>query len=235
MALLDRAQLSWLQYARIGAINFSASGADDVVTTAITTVLSTAGDGGVAVPLQVASATLIGVVTATTDNVCLIVNTATKRPVADATGNEVYGKLTEAAGVYTLTYFSLIAGTETPYTGFSATGIDFYFIYQFDAYRFPRNSGTALSGKVIQQDPSGSAGSTNRIEKVTVTALNTLAALSFAPTATTNIILHVNGKSENAFGGGNAAFSVSGTAVTWSAANAGYALQTTMDVIAQYW
>ena len=40
-----------------------------------------------------------------------------------------------------------------------------------------------------------------------------------------------NGK---AFGGGAAAFSVSGTTITWSASNAGYSLQTTDNVIAFY-
>jgi hypothetical protein len=235
VALLDRSQLDILQYARIGAINFSATGASSVVTTPITTVLSTAGDGGVSVPLQVFTTTAVGLVTTGADNLVLVAATASKKPIADAAGNEVYGRLTEATGVYTLTYYTLVAGVETAYTFASATNIDFYFVYQFDSDRMPRNAGVSISARMVQNDPAGVAASGfSKFEKLTVTALNTLSALTIAPSSTTAIKLEVNGKTENPFGGANAAFSVSGTAVTWSATNAKYSLKTTFDVVAFY-
>jgi hypothetical protein len=236
MAKTDRSQLDWLQDARIGALNFASGAASSAtITSAITTVLSTAGDGGVSVPLQVFGATQPGVITTGGDNIAIIVSNATKRPIADASGNEVYGKITEAAGVYTLSYFSLIGGVETAYTFSSTINIDFYFAYRFDAARLPKNALIAIGSRVIQQDPSSSGGAVNRHEKLTITALNTLSALAQAPSSPTNILLFINGKVENPFGGGSAVFSVSGTAITWSAANAGYNLQTTFDAIAFYW
>lgn len=236
MALFDRSQIDSLQYARIGALNITASGSSTVVTTPITTVLSTAGDGGVAVPLQVFTTSTVGLVTTGADNVVLIGLNATKKPTADGSGNEVYGRLTEASGVYTVSYFTLVAGTETAYSFGSSTAIDIYFVYQFDLARMPRNAGVSVNARLIQNDPSGiGSGSIIKFEKLTVTALNTLSALTIAPTSGTTIQLIVNGKNENPFGGGSAAFSVSGTAVTWSATNAKYALQTTFDVIAFYW
>lgn len=240
MALFDRSQIDSLQYARIGGLNLSATGGSTVVTTPITTVLSTAGDNGasaVSVPLQVATTSTPGVVIAASDNIVLIAANATKRPVADVSNNEVYGRLTEAAGVYTLTYFSLINGTETAYSFGSATAIDFYFVYQFDLARMPRNSGISINARLIQQDPSGvgGSGSVNKEERLTVTALNTLSALTIAPTNGTSIRLFVNGKMESPRGGASASFSVSGTTITWSAANARYNMQTTFEVDAFYW
>jgi len=237
MALYDRSQIDSLQYARIGALNVSVTGSSTVVTTPITTVLSTAGDGGVSVPLQVFTTTAVGVVTTGVDNLALIALNATKKPTADASGNEVYGRLTEAAGVYTLSFFTLVAGTETAYSFGSSTAIDFYFVYQFDLARMPRNAGVSVNARLIQNDPtaSGGGGSINKYEKLTVTALNTLSALTIAPTSGTTIQLIVNGKNENAFGGGSAAFGVSGTTITWSATNALYSLKTTFDVAAFYW
>lgn len=236
MALTDRSQLNWLQDARIGALNFASGvGSSAVVTSPITTVLSTAGDGGVSVPLRVFSATQSGVITTGSDNIVIIVNAATKRPIADSAGNEVYGKITES-GAYTLSYFSLVAGVETVYTFASTVNIDFYFAYRFDAATLPKNALISIGSKLIQQDPSVNAGSTIKAEKLTVTALNTLSALTLGtPTSATNIFLIINNLTYNAFGGANAAFSVSGTAITWSAANAAFNIQTTFDVVAWYW
>lgn len=235
MTLLDKSQIDSLQFARIGALNLSATGGSTVVTSALTTVLATSGDGGVSVPLQPSTNSTVGLVTTGTDNVALIAATATKRPIADSNNNEVYAKLTEASGVYTLSYFSLVAGTETAFSFPSATNIDFYFVYQFDAARMPRNAGVSLNSRIIQQDPGAASSSLIKFEKLTVTALNAVSALTIAPSSATSIRLEVNGKTENPFGGASAAFSVSGTAVTWSAVNAQYPLRTTFDVVAFYW
>lgn len=221
-----------------GALNFSAAGSSSNVTAAITTVLSTAGRGGTSVPLQVANTIeSVGVVTTASDNRVEIWRTSDGAKIASA-GNEVYGRITEAGGVYTLSYFTSVGGTETAHTFASATGIDFYFSYRFDLARIPTNFATRLVARNVSQDPGGGGGSSAQwfLEKRNVTALNTVDALTKTPTSATNVFLIVNGKTENAFGGAAAAFSVNlGTkAITWSAPNSQYTLQTGMDVIAFY-
>jgi len=237
---IDRAQLNWLQDARVSIGGFAGTAAaSNIITAALTTALSSAGDNGVAVPLQIAGANTLGVITTPPDNVAIVLDATNKRPLADAGGNEIYGKITEAAGVYTLSYFKLVAGVETIHTFASANSLDVFFAYRYDAARFPKNAGLVVGGRIINQDPSLAGGSTVRSERLTVTATNTFSALSQAPTSATNILLIVGlnggGESLNAFGGGAAAFSVSGTTITWSAANAGYSVPTTYQVTAVYW
>lgn len=234
--LLDKSQIDWLQDARFGLLNFSASGASGNVTSALTTAVTTIGNGGVAVPLQVASAASVGLIVTTPNNLCRIVATSTKRPIADASNNEVYGRLTHNAGVYTLTYFSLVNGTETAYSFPSATNVDFYPVYRFDAARYPVDANVSTTAALIQDDPIVTIGGTtlNTPVLLTVTATNTLSALPVAPSAANRIFLNVNGKTEHTTGG-SPAFSVSGTTVTWNAANAGYSLLTTFEVYAIVW
>jgi len=238
---IDRAQLNWLQDARVSIGGFAGTAAaSNVITSALTTALSTAGDNGVAVPLQIAGANALGVITTPPDNVAIVLDATNKRPLADVSGNEIYGKITEAAGVYTLSYFKLVAGVETIHTFASANSLDVFFAYRYDAARFPKNAGLVIGGRIINQDPSSSGGgSTVRSERLTVTATNTFSALTVAPTSATNIILIVGlnggGESVNPFGGAAAAFSVSGTTITWSAVNAGYSVPTTYQVTAVYW
>lgn len=220
-------------FVRISA--YAATGANDTITTPITTALSTAGNGGVSVPLQVSSGnTVIGVVTASNFNRVQIFNSDTKLAMADENGNEIYGRLTESGGVYTLTYYVNDAGTETGYTFGSSTDIDFEFIYRFDFDRLPDSAVTSNKQRNVSDDPASIGGSDWFNEPITVTSTNTLDDLTHTPDTNTNIFLIVNGITVNAFGGGSAAFSVSGTSLTWSASNAGYALHTTDNVIAFY-
>jgi hypothetical protein len=61
---------------------------------------------------------------------------ATKAKLQDSGGNEIYARLTEASGVYSLVYYSMVAGVETAYSFGSATAIDFEFNYRFDFNRY---------------------------------------------------------------------------------------------------
>jgi hypothetical protein len=45
----------------------------------------------------------------------------------DAQGNEVFGRLTESVGVWTLSYFTLIGATETAYSFGAATNVKWYY------------------------------------------------------------------------------------------------------------
>jgi len=215
---------------------FSASGNTGILTTALGTALSTAGEGGVSVPVQpLGGANTIGVITSGVNNRTEIYGGASKLKLTDASGNEVFGRITEAGGVYTLTYSSLIAGVETAHS-MPAAAIDIEFSYRFDFARFPADAAIAVSARNISNDPAGAGGGsgTPRGERLTVTALNTVGNLGFTPLNTANLRLFVNGQQFDTFGGAAAAFSLSGLAITWSAANAGFPLEVADRVTARY-
>lgn len=215
---------------------FSASGSSSTVTTPITTALSTAGEGSAAVPVQaVGGSNTIGIVVASPNNRVEVYASNTKQKISDAS-NEVYARLTEASGVYTLSYFTLASGIETAFTFSSATNIDFEFNYRFPFDRLPADAIVSARARNVSDDPAAIAGGglTPRAELLTVTALNTVGNLSFAPASNAVVNLFVNGESFDTFGGANAPFSISGQAITWSATNARMALETTDRVVARY-
>ena len=227
---IQRKQLNFNLFAPLGVSGFSASGVDDVVTAVITTALSTAGRGGVSVPLQVSSSDSVGVITAG-DNRTEIIASATKQRLSDANGNEVYGKLTETGGIYTLSYYSLINGVETAYT-MPSTSVDFFFNYCFDANRLPPNFAVALPTRIVNQDPTKGQSASQQIERLTVTALNTVSNLTKTPVSG-SLQLIVFGI-VHSLADSPTPFSVSGKSITWNAVNAGYDLETSDNVIAEY-
>ena len=210
--------------------SFTANGASANATTAITAALSTAGSGGRAVPLQVSTDDFtMGV--ETNNWICPIEDAATKDPIEES-GYEVYGRLSESSGVYTLTWFYDADGTETAYTFASPVSINFRFCYMFDFDRYPPKTACSIISKMIEDDPSSQSGRPFA-EELTPTGTNTLPNLTYTPTNNTPVFLIVNGHTENSLSGGG--FSVSGKALTWSVANAEYDLATTDEVIAFYW
>lgn len=234
MGLIKSKQIEKVQAAplRVSALTVASSATSTTVTTAITSVLSTAGDGGVSVPLQASSSGGLGVITTGANNRCEIYDATSKDKILAANGEEVYGRLTESAGVYTLTYFTLPnTGTETSYTFPSGTSIDFEFGYRFDFARLPVDALISMSTRNISDDPSGTGtGAAMFAEQVTVTATNTLAALTKTPTSASVLELLVNGASQDSF----VDFSLSGKTITWNAGAAGFALATTDRVVARY-
>lgn len=222
---LQPKQIEDYKIARMGVVNFTAAGTDDVVTAEITTAAGTDG-----VPVQVGSATTEGFITTGTNNKVLIFDTTTKAAIDDGLGNEVFGRLTEAAGVYTLSYFSIQSGTETA-VSLSSTAIDFYVAYNYLFKDLPNDALIRVRAVSVGEDPSGAGGRTIRNEKVTVTALNTLANLAKTPIDNT-VALYVNGKAEAE--GASEAFTRVGKVLTWDATDAEYDLETTDDVVAHY-
>jgi hypothetical protein len=165
-----------------------------------------------------------------------IYNATSKDKILAANGEEVYGRLTEATGAYTLSYYTLDnTGAEAAYTFGAATNIDFEFIYRFDFARFPTDGVIGVSARNISNDPSGSGGSLYR-EQLTVTATNTLSNVTKTPINANVFTLAINGVTYDTFGGGAARVSVnlSTKAVTWSSSNAGFSIDTTDRVIAEY-
>jgi hypothetical protein len=228
MALIKSKQIEKLLDGVLRANAFAGTGLSNNVTAAITAVLATASGSGGSVPLQIATSTAMGVVVAATKNKVAIYVAATKLPLSDGNGNEVYGRVTEAAGTYTLGYFSLVAGTETAFT-LPATSIDFEFFYRFDFASLPADFATGVQARNVTDDVG--QGALHVEELRNPTALNTIGALSFTPNPLASLVLVVNGKEESNLDG---SFSVIGTAVTWIPATAGYPLETTDKVITRY-
>lgn len=56
----------------------------------------------------------------------IIIRDTNNEAIEDGSGNQVYGRLTESSGTWTLTYYSEPGGTETPYS-FSSTNIYWYY------------------------------------------------------------------------------------------------------------
>lgn len=213
-------------FVRLNAL--TATGDNLIITTALTTALNTAGRDGVSVPLQIATIAE-GVVAGRTT---AMFNAISEKPILDASGNEVYSKLSHSSGVYTLNFFSNINGAETAYTFANSTAIDAVIVYRFDLARLPSDFAISFPINDINVQSSGSIAARLQTEKLNISANNIISDLTFTPNLTSNLLLIVNGKVENTFG--TAAFTRSGKTLTWNPINAGYNLLTTYDVIAQY-
>jgi hypothetical protein len=223
--------------ASIRLSGISATGSSTVVTSQITAALSTAGDKGVSVPLQISNSGGLGVIVTPPSNRCEIYNATSKDKISSASGEEVYARLTQSGGVYTLSYFTLENnGTETAYSFGSSTPIDVEFNYRFDFRRLPADAIIGVPTRNISEDPAAPIGQTLFREKLAVTGTNAVDPLTKTPVNATAIVLIVNQTTIDAFDGSSAAFSVnlSTKAVTWNAANAGYDLDTSDRVIAVY-
>jgi spore maturation protein SpmB len=232
--MINIKQINWVVAALVRVSSFAASGTSNNVSTAIASALSTAGRGGVTVPTQVsANGDAIGIITSGVNNLVQIAR-ADGEKIADASGNEVYGRLTETGGVYTLSYVASVNGVETG-VSLAATTINFDFAYRFDFARLPGDFAIAVPTKVVNNDPrAGGTAAGIFTELLSVTALNTLSALTKTPNVTANLFLIVNTATYSTLGGSSAPFAVSGKAVTWSPVNAKFNLETGDRVIATY-
>lgn len=186
----------------------------DTVTTVLGTALSSAAVGGGSVPLVVSpNDTTPGVITTAPNNRVEIWDDTTKLKIEDGAGNEVYGRITEAAGVYTLSYYSLVAGAETAFT-FDGRDIEFCFNYRFT---FKDISGDCIlysPSRNVNDDPTVNKQGICYGECLTVTALNTLSDLTYNPSAFPCFHLTVNGVAYCVGAGGPA--SITGKVVTWN-------------------
>lgn len=91
----------------------TASGSDDVSSLLIGKTAS-------------AGSSSLGVVVTAPYNRVILRNSSDDK-YTDALGNEVYGRLTFATSVWTVTYYSLVTGTETPYTFLATSPIVWYY------------------------------------------------------------------------------------------------------------
>jgi hypothetical protein len=200
---------------------FEATGASSVVTTEITSNLGT-------LPVQVSSATQMGVIT-TGNNRIDIWDATTKQKIVAAGQYEVYGRLTEATGVYTLTYYYVDnAGVETAYT-MSTTDIDFIYLYQYDFKNLPSDFAVVIPESYVAQDIKNYNGIFT-VENITVSGTNTLSNLANTPFNVNTVTLSVNGIQLRT----NTDFTVSGSTITLVPSAIGYDVETTDLVDAIY-
>lgn len=223
--LLQAKQIEKFLIGQMEISGFAATGTSDVVTTQVTSAASSD-----SVPVQVGGATTQGFITTGSNNKVYIVDSTSQEAFDDGDGNEVYGRLTEAAGVYTLTYYAIVSGTETNVDIGSRT-IDFFVNYNFSFDNIPNDVLVRVKATIVGEDPRTQSGRPIRNEKVTVTATNTLSDLAYTPIDNT-VALYVNGKAEAE--GASEAFTRVGKALTWDATDAEYPLETSDDVVAHY-
>ena len=122
-------------------------------------------------------------------------------------------------------------GVETAYTMAAGTSINFEAPYVFTFDHLPYTAIAAMIERHIAPDLA-TFGYRETSEALTVTAANTLSNLAYAPTgAKTQLIVNGIVYMPN---GASPPFTVSGKAITWSAANAGFPLATTDEVKAAY-
>lgn len=219
--------------------SFTANGSSNTITTQITSLLSTAGNGGVSVPLQPSVSSGLGVITSGTSNRTKIFS-ATTGDLVQSAGVNVYGRITEATGTYTLSYFTTPdGGTETAFTFASATPITFFVPYRFDFARYPTDALIVVKGLDLTSDiASGGGGTSPGDEVLTVTAVNTVTGLTKTPITAASLQLIVNDSAYDTFGGAAAAVSINMAtrAITWnpSSSSTGFSLDTLDRVIARY-
>jgi hypothetical protein len=180
----DIIQIDYLQQNWIGLTSFSASGSTGNPTTAIATALNTAGKNGTVLPNQVSSSTQMGFVNAG-NNTVLVYNTSTKELVRDGSNNAVYGRLT-GVNPWTVSYYTVVGSTETAYSFSSATNIDLFIPYVYQAGRMPID----INVRTAQYagNDLGVVGSATQptyfAESITIATDNTIPALTKAPSST---------------------------------------------------
>lgn len=215
---------------------FNANGASNTVTTVLTTALNTAGNLGTSVPLQDSATGGIGILVSSGTNVIRVFNSTTKDPIATvATGEEVYAKLTSAAGVYTTTYFTNENGVETPYSFASSTAIDFIFNYVYSFEKYPYDAALRVAQKYVGDDPQVATPGSLVKEQLAVTATNTVGNLGFTPKDAQAVSISVNGQA--LYSKANIHFTVTGQALSFTAGQLtaiGYSIETTDTVFAEY-
>ncbi|MBK2259004.1 hypothetical protein [Francisella philomiragia] len=231
MSKIQSKQINKLQSALVKITGVTVSSANSVdITTPVTSAVSTAGDAGKAVPLQTASVagTTQGFYVAAPHNLVHVFDNTTGAKLDDG-GNEVFGRLTESAGVYTVSFYTNVAGTETPAT--INTDVSLLIAYQFNFETLPRTANIQIESHSAHDDVK--SGGSYVFEKLTVSATNTIPNLSSTPINANKVKLSVNGQSLYAVDH----FTVTGQAITISAGqttNIGYDIETTDIVFAEY-
>lgn len=132
-AITNLSGKKFLSMIGINGVISSGIGSSLDVSTAILAASASGTPGG--------SDSVAGIVTTTPNNKVQIRATANGQPVEHSTGADVFGRLTEAAGVYTLSFvYEDTSGVEHAYTFAANTGIDILYPESFSLSNIPFNS-----------------------------------------------------------------------------------------------
>jgi len=235
MSLFQPKQINLPLIAYLGLSGFvSGTAATDILTSALSTAVSTASNSGGAVPLQAGNPSQLtpveGVALAAANDYLPIFASGTKQLLQDAKGNDVFGTLALAAGVYTVSYWSNIAGVKTAYTFVTATTLDFEVPYVFFLADLPSDALIAIRERHV--GPDVGASTRIQVDILTVTALNTVSNLSRLPSGSL-VLYYVNGQVVDAKNPGSG-ISIAGQIATVAPVTLGYNLAVTDTVEAMY-
>jgi hypothetical protein len=190
------------------------------------------------------SNSVVGVFTTNPNNKIFLRESATGKALASgigATAKSVFGRLTESAGTWTLSFFTLVAGVETAYdfaAGYDSgahplAGDNFDFRW-CESVQIADSAPTAIvyAGEGIDEfDPSSPTNHNHIQETVAVTSNGqTGFALSQTPKDVADVIMTVNGVRYE-YGSGKD-YTIAGSTVTWL--DVDFTLQTTDEVIFSY-
>lgn len=233
MSLIKSKQIDRIisTYVRVNGVT---AGGDRIqVTGEIGLALNSAGNNGTGVPVQDSTnVNTPGVIVNGTNNRVEIYDASTKKKISDADGNEIYGRIESLGGIYSLNFYVLSGGTETDYTFPTPQSIDFEFGYRFTFATLPADAILFIQARNVDNDPDGSGSARLYYELKSVTAPNVVAPLMKTPANSGEVILIVNGKTEDSLAGG--AFDTVGKLITWNPATAGYSIDNTDRVVAIY-
>lgn len=219
--------------AYIYGVGLSVVGATTNISSAIATLLNTAGNGGVSVPVQVSTGVLVeGVVTSTPLNRIQLRNATTLDPIRNGT-EEVYARLTASGSVYTLSYFSNENGAETVYTFPSSTQINFLIPYRFSNATYPADALISTTAVLLNPDERGTTVARPVLEAKTIATINTIPDLLKTPSDSTLVRLIVNGITYSVLTSGPV-FSIAGKVITWIPSAGLGALSVGSDVLVEY-
>ena len=185
-----------------------------------------------------------GVFTTNPNNKVFLRESDTGKAVVSGSGmtaKSVFGRLTESAGTWTLSFFTLIAGIETAYD-FSAdydggahplAGDNFDFRW-CESVQIKDSAPTAIvyAGEGIDEfDPSSPTNHQHIVETIAVTSNGqTGFALSQTPKDATDVVMTVNGVRYE-YGAGKD-YTIAGSTVTWL--DVDFTMATTDEVIFTY-
>ena len=136
MTRTEKKQIDNNKIAPMVVTNFTASGTSDDVTSVLVTAAAV---DDVTVTPSDGTESSLGFIVTSSDNLVKLVDTTNKNLVADENLDEVFGRLTESSGVYTLSYFSNESGIENAIS--LSENIDFFpnFNYALEDYPFDAN------------------------------------------------------------------------------------------------
>lgn len=229
--LIQDFQLAMFKAGFVALSGFStAGGVSDNVSTPLAELLANATRQSTALPLQAAVLTsgseAEGVVTSVPYNK-IILRDVNDKHIQDGSGNDVFGRISVSGAVWTVSYFSLIAGAETAYSMPASTVLTMLIPCIFSLYHYPYPSDLVVLDLSVDSETS-LVGKRPFTASLPVTIANTLPPLPQPSIGA--VMLAVNGVIYCSLDT-NPAFTVSGNTVTWNSANS-FTLQPGSNVIA---